>query len=116
MYNLVPSHPSFLLLAGRKHCKRKKVGTAGYEARLCIHGHNKLYRILVNLVTELHNAFSLSVSLGSCVNAGFDDCCVSGFCAGTPPNCFCDYFCTFIGDCCSDIDQICTEREYIGRY
>ena len=46
--------------------------------------------------------------------AGYDGCCIDGFCAGTPPNCFCDYFCTFFGDCCSDLDQICTEREYIG--
>ena len=59
----------------------------------------------------------LSVSLGSCVIAGYDSCCVSGFCAGTPPNCFCDYFCSILGDCCNDIDQICTECEYMAtRY
>ena len=43
------------------------------------------------------------------MNAGYNDCCVSGFCAGTPPNCFCDNICTARGDCCGDINLICNE-------
>ena len=45
---------------------------------------------------------------GSCVAAGFDDCCTGFFCFGAPVfDCYCDTFCTFFGDCCFDFYDIC---------
>ena len=49
---------------------------------------------------------------GSCVDAGYSDCCAGGFCAGNPPNCFCDNTCGTFGDCCDDFDSICTVCKY----
>ena len=47
---------------------------------------------------------------GSCVAAGFENCCNLGNspnCYGNPPSCFCDHLCYDFGDCCSDIEQVC---------
>ena len=43
---------------------------------------------------------------GSCVEAGFTECCFSD-CLGFPSDCSCDDFCRQIGDCCYDIDETC---------
>lgn len=39
----------------------------------------------------------------------YTDCCDSGYCAGYPPNCFCDHDCHSRGDCCRDVGDICPE-------
>ena len=49
---------------------------------------------------------------GSCLEAGYnssDVCCTSGHCSGIPAVCSCDLECYERGDCCSDIDESCTE-------
>ena len=53
----------------------------------------------------------LSLSLGSCVNAGYTGCCECGDCRaeGLLP-CYCDRLCHILGDCCDDIlDISCTQ-------
>ena len=48
------------------------------------------------------------------MSAGYESCCVSSDpCVGEPQDCYCDVDCFLLGDCCRDIDQICTfgERE-----
>ena len=42
--------------------------------------------------------------IGSCVVAGFTGCCTSFCLVG---NCFCDFACHRVGDCCEDIDMTC---------
>ena len=44
---------------------------------------------------------------GTCGAGGYNVCCVGGYCAGTPPTCYCDELCRLRGDCCSDIDISC---------
>ena len=44
---------------------------------------------------------------GSCVDAGYQNCCIAGYCAGSPPTCSCDISCHLLGTCCSDIDTTC---------
>ena len=46
---------------------------------------------------------------GSCVAAGFTECCPGGIvnCAGDPAACFCDINCLFFQDCCHDFFDIC---------
>lgn len=49
--------------------------------------------------------------LGSCLDAGFTDCCTgsASTCLGTPTlNCYCDRNCHSLGDCCDDIEEICS--------
>ncbi|CAI8033001.1 Low-density lipoprotein receptor-related protein 6, partial [Geodia barretti] len=46
---------------------------------------------------------------GSCNH--YQDCCEAGYCAGYPPNCFCDHDCHSRGDCCADVGRICPEFE-----
>ena len=56
---------------------------------------------------------------GSCIAAGYTECCNSaetgGPCAGAPPVCYCDPSCKKYNDCCSDLDQICRDPA-IGNY
>ena len=40
---------------------------------------------------------------------------MSGLCRGSPPNCYCDASCHNFGDCCSDIDNICSLFDFIQR-
>ena len=49
---------------------------------------------------------------GSCSH--YTDCCDGGYCAGYPPNCFCDHDCHSRGDCCRDVGDICPECKYFG--
>ena len=46
---------------------------------------------------------------GSCIDAGYTNCCTSGVCIGEPDvaNCYCDDYCIGFGDCCSDFFDIC---------
>ena len=44
---------------------------------------------------------------GSCVAAGYQDCCTTGYCTGYPPNCACDVNCYQRGDCCMDVNVTC---------
>ena len=44
---------------------------------------------------------------GSCITAGYKDCCYYGDCYGFPPTCYCDLKCYLSGDCCGDIKEIC---------
>lgn len=46
-------------------------------------------------------------ALGSCMSAGYHNCCTSGYCAGSPPTCSCDEDCYVRGDCCPDINATC---------
>lgn len=47
------------------------------------------------------------LSVGSCVDAAFDGCCIDGECKITsdtiPVSCYCDSLCYTFGDCCDDI-------------
>ena len=49
--------------------------------------------------------------IGSCVDAGFEDCCnsdIDGSCIVNGfPSCFCDQMCYLFNDCCFDIAEIC---------
>ena len=47
---------------------------------------------------------------GSCVEAGYTECCDSalqGDCLAEPTYCLCDPSCRQFNDCCDDIDEIC---------
>ena len=44
---------------------------------------------------------------GSCAAAGYTDCCAGGYCAGFPPNCFCEPNCINFQDCCNDFNSTC---------
>ena len=50
------------------------------------------------------------MTLGSCVDAAYDGCCVDENCGVTAQNtsfeCFCDALCYKLGDCCEDIGLI----------
>ena len=47
------------------------------------------------------------LSGGSCVRAGFTECCTNGTCEGLPRGCFCDRFCVSFWDCCDDVVEVC---------
>ena len=50
---------------------------------------------------------------GSCLDAGYTECCDGGNCIGSEPfDCFCDQFCYFLDDCCSDISSTCSQRTW----
>jgi len=56
------------------------------------------------------NAFTMILYTempGSCIAAGYDDCCTLGACEGIPPNCMCDFYCFEFNDCCQDFFKIC---------
>ena len=46
-------------------------------------------------------------AIGSCVDAGYQNCCIAGYCAGSPPTCSCDLTCYLRGDCCPDANMTC---------
>jgi len=53
--------------------------------------------------------FLVASSSGSCVAAGYHQCCpgVNGSC--TTGSCYCDEACLHLGDCCRDINELnCT--------
>ena len=64
------------------------------------------------LSMEIHTMLCKFLShVGSCVAAGFTECCTDFDCTGRPvADCFCDSICFLFGDCCSDIDQTCTSE------
>ena len=41
------------------------------------------------------------------MEAGYQNCCIGGYCAGSPPSCLCDSGCHQRGDCCPDVNQTC---------
>lgn len=49
------------------------------------------------------------ISTGSCAAAGYSSagCCTGGYCAGSPPNCFCEPDCVSFRDCCDDFNSVC---------
>ena len=49
-----------------------------------------------------------SLSTGSCVAAGYEECCTEDSCLGEPQDCYCDADCFLFNDCCQDVDSICT--------
>ena len=62
---------------------------------------------------------SYNYCLGSCVDAGFDDCCnpygeVScSVQSGGFSSCYCDQACYQRNDCCFDIAEICPCKSFI---
>jgi hypothetical protein len=63
------------------------------------------------LLLSLSAPVPASTLAGSCVEAGFAECCdleVQGLCFAPPTFCLCDPSCREYGDCCEDIDEICT--------
>ena len=44
---------------------------------------------------------------GSCAAAGYRACCTDGSACQGSAGCFCDYACTFFGDCCYDFEDLC---------
>ena len=65
-----------------------------------IHAIDCVYAGQINVTTELS---------GSCRSAGFMSCCSSSICR-SPSLCFCDSDCYHYGDCCEDIEEICSPR------
>lgn len=50
----------------------------------------------------------LTLATGSCVKAGYMQCCEDSICAGLPNyDCYCDITCRSFGDCCQDIEETC---------
>ena len=49
---------------------------------------------------------AITISTGSCVNAGFTMCCDPAIEICGLNGCFCDQFCYVAGDCCFDIQAI----------
>ena len=49
------------------------------------------------------------MNAGSCVDAGFSDCCVGDDCEvfspSFPSSCFCDALCNKYRDCCDDVSD-----------
>ena len=49
------------------------------------------------------------------MDAGYTECCSDqgGDCVGSDPfDCYCDVFCYYLDDCCTDVDQICEPRTF----
>ena len=44
---------------------------------------------------------------GSCVAAGYTDCCVGYSCTGHKHDCYCSQSCHIYSDCCHDINTTC---------
>ena len=71
-------------------------------------GNNMLYLHHVSVLLQLCYA-------GSCIAAGYTDCCTdfSTGCRGAPvADCYCDSFCIFFGDCCYDFTQVCHGKPF----
>ena len=58
----------------------------------------------------------LSTFIGSCAAAGYTGCCNGGYCAGYPPNCFCEPDCVSFRDCCHDFNTTCCNSTSIARF
>lgn len=67
------------------------------------------YYILLNCLVMSHFILCL---IGSCVAAGFTDCCEGFFFCLAPPffDCWCDVSCHLFGDCCFDITETCPSK------
>ena len=71
------------------------------------------------LLTPFHPPPTLPPTLppspvvGSCIDAGYDTCCITGDCAGVPAdsNCYCDSICLDFNDCCDDFHDICPGKQ-----
>lgn len=51
---------------------------------------------------------------GSCLEAGYTECCSDFICLGAPTSdCFCDPSCHAFGDCCYDIDETCPRDDAV---
>ena len=46
------------------------------------------------------------------MEAGYTTCCAHGFCAGYPATCSCNPDCHYLGDCCSDIEEVCPAGKF----
>lgn len=82
------------------------------RAKVCVEIELTIHPNITACILSELNESELPPSEGSCIEAGYnssDICCVSGFCAGIPAVCLCDLECYERGDCCSDIDDSCTE-------
>ena len=45
---------------------------------------------------------------GSCIGAGYSDCCQDSNCLGDVGDCYCDEYCFSLNDCCTDTKDICS--------
>ena len=66
-----------------------------------------LHRYHVNVQPSVVSTPRPPNAPGSCMEAGYQNCCIGGYCAGSPPSCLCDTVCHQRGDCCPDINQTC---------
>ena len=45
------------------------------------------------------------------MDAGYTECCnEESDCSGEPADCFCDFLCHELQDCCYDIDETCPSQ------
>ena len=58
-------------------------------------------------IREMHKVIPFLTIIGSCVSAGYRDCCMTSNCRGEPNDCFCDNLCVLYGDCCADANTNC---------
>jgi hypothetical protein len=86
-------------------------GTGFTDEIACIRTGSNTNNLIYDLQTSpviLSVTPTPSNSLGSCVAAGYTDCCEDFPCFGAPiPDCYCDSECTLFGDCCYDFDLVC---------
>ena len=78
----------------------------------CVHKHTFTAMHAAAFLTSYtfnYQLFTFLTVVGSCIDAGYDSCCVSGGCEGVPAdsNCYCDSPCLNFDDCCEDFQQIC---------
>ena len=60
----------------------------------------------------IYNMKGHEIYAGSCIAAGYSSCCEDDVCLGDIGDCYCDEFCYNLGDCCTDLSDICL----IGKY
>ena len=50
------------------------------------------------------------MSIGSCIAAGYSECCKENNCVGSPigSRCYCDQVCSSVEDCCLDVAKTCS--------
>ena len=60
------------------------------------------------LHTHMYTHTHTHTHTGSCVAAGYTECCNDSNCVGLPvEDCYCDTNCHLFGDCCADINNTC---------
>ena len=105
--HIIKAPPDFLSFCSTVICSYNHI-IKFYIIQLHLDSVDLQVRTMMSVIPLVHlneRCVWVSTNIGSCVEAGFTDCCDDSECG--VGECFCDITCYEFEDCCDDFEEIC---------